>query len=339
MSREKPRILPLHELTTDHPLVDVFGLLSEKNRIATRDGKAFYRCRFRNHRRSIDSIVWSDSPLFMDCERAWNPGTIYKIRGHYTEHPKYGPNLEVLVIRPTNAQDQDDGFNEADFFERSRFDSDAMLQDLIALATVEVRDPPLRQLILEILSRHGDQLKQLPASAKAYYPFPGGWLEHVVNVTRTCCWLADQYAVRFPDLKPFNRDLILAGAILHDIGRLRELTINAENRTMEPSVEGLLIGHVILGRDLIRSVAREIPELNSELLDLLDHLILAHLNKPEWGSPRLPMIPEALILHNADDLDAKFEMYARHLKNDMKSGPVTESDAVLKKPLLKQRAV
>lgn len=333
MPREKPRTVKLHKLAVGQPPADFFALLIEKNRLTTRDGKPYFKCKFRDRRRCVESVVWPDAPLFADCEAAWKVGIAYKIRGHYSEHEKYGPNIEVIVIREANAQDREDGLNDADLSERSRFDSEKMFAELIGLANDEIADAPLRQLVLNLLNTHAESLKVLPASPKAFFPFPGGWLEHVLNVTRNALWLADQYAARYPDLKPFNRDLIVAGAMLHDIGRV------AEFATGELTVPGHLFGHVILGRDLIRDTARAVPDLNPELLQLLEHIVLAHLTKPEWGSPRLPMIPEVLVLHNADDLDAKFEMYARHLMNDQKEGPVSDFDPVLKRPLLKGRSV
>lgn len=335
MSREKPLTVRLQDLAVEQPLVDVFAMLVEKHRLMTR-GKPYFKCQFRNLRRTVASVVWNDSPLFKDCEAAWTVGTIYKIRGHYTEHERYGPNLEVLAIRKTEPTDSADGFRESDFLERSRFDSDAMLAEILTITNGEIQDEALKRLTIRLFESHGEKLKLLPASPRAFYPFPGGWLEHVRNVVRNCLWLADQYAERFPELTPFNRDLVLAGALLHDIGRVAELE---PGPPVETTVPGHLLGHVLLGRDLIRDAAREIPELNPELLLLLDHLIASHLVKPEWGSPRLPMIPEVLILHNADDLDAKFEMYARQLIQDAKDGPVTESDPVLRKPLLKGRTV
>jgi len=99
-----------------------------------------------------------------------------------------------------------------------------------------------------------------------------------------------------------------------------------------------LLGHLFLGRDLVRDAAREIPELNPELLLMLEHLIVTHLSLPEWGSPRLPAIPECLILHHADDLDAKMEMYVRCLTRDFALGPFTDRDPVLGKQLFKGRS-
>jgi 3'-5' exoribonuclease len=125
---------------------------------------------------------------------------------------------------------------------------------------------------------------------------------------------------------------------LHDIGRVVELQPgDSILEPPEPTIPGRLLGHLFLGRDLVRDKAREQGDVNPELLLLLEHLIVAHLNHPEWGSPRLPLIPEAIILHHADDLDAKMEMYARCLTRDPSPGPFTERDPSLGRNLLKKR--
>src|SRR5207245_1609799 len=139
------------------------------------------------------------------------------------------------------------------------------------------------------------------------------------------------------DLKPpLNRDLVIAGAALHDIGRTQELS---DDPSAQPTVPGRLLGHVLLGRDMVRDAARELGDVNPELVQMLEHIILSHLTLPEWGSPRLPLIPECLIVHHADDLDAKLEMYARCLRKDQEVGPFTARDPVLGRQLLKGRSV
>ncbi len=336
MAREKPPVFKLHELNTAHPSADFFALLSEKQPIANR-GNAFYKCKFKDRKRTVSCAIWSDHPLFLDCEKAWKVNSFYKIRGHYIEHEKYGPCIEIHAIREINEDDRQDGFRESDFILTTRFDSNLLYKELLELVESELENQQLKELIRTLLAQFEDAIKIYPASGRTYYPFSGGWLEHTLNVMKNCMWLSQQYAERYPDLNPFNRDLILAGAVLHDIGRLRELASTATS-IPETTIEGHVLGHQILGRDLVRDAARSIAEFDPELLLLLDHMIISHLVKPEWGSLRLPVIPEVLILHYADDLDAKFEMYSRLLINDMKEGPFTESDPVLKKPLLKNRS-
>jgi len=335
----KPTLVPLHQLTPGPP-ADFFALLSDKQKGTTRDGKPYFACKFRDLRRTVSVMVWQDHKEFANAEH-WQPGEFFKIRGTFAEHEKYGPQVELQQLRGVREADRADGFREADFYDRSRFDSDVMLAELRALAEKEIKDEPLRRLTVTLLDTHAKPLKQLPASDRRFYPFPGGWLEHVLNVTRNCVFLADRYVSHYPDLTPpLNRDLIVAAAILHDIGRVAELSVpDVPGQPVEQTVNGHLFGHIMLGRDLIRETAAKVPELNPELLKLLEHVVVSHLSLPEWGSPRLPAIPEVLILHHADDLDAKMEMYTRHLTRDTSAGPFTDPDPMLKKPLLKKREV
>ncbi len=222
--------------------------------------------------------------------------------------------------------------------ECSRYDPEVMFGELQQLARAAIGDAPLQRLVLTILERHAGPFKRLPASQGKFYPFAGGLLEHTLSVARTCLHLAERYAAHYAELSPpLNRDLVVAAAILHDIGRVLEFDPNAV--VAEPTVAGRFLGHLFLGRDLIRDTARELGDVNPELLLLLEHLVLAHLTLPEWGSPRLPLIPEVLILHHADDLDAKLEMYVRCLSRDSAAGPFTARDPVLNRQLFKGRAV
>lgn len=341
MSRaKKPPTVRLSDLQP-HQFADFFARLAVKARSTTRDGKPFYTCKFRDNRRTVSAVpIWADSPLFEDCQANWLPGQFFKVRGTFTEHEKYGPQIEIEQIRPVEDRDREDGFTELDFVERSRFDPDQMFAELDALVVGEVKDPPLRNLVQKLLHANIDALKWLPASANKFYPFAGGWLEHTLNVTRNCALLADRYLAQFPDLAPpLNRDLVIAGAVLHDIGRLKELDTSVPGAVPRPGVDGELFGHPLLGRDLVRDAARDVPDLNPELLKLLEHVVYTHLRLPEWGSPKLPCIPEVLIVHHADDLDAKFEMFYRCLTRDTADGPLTDRDPVLGRPLLKGRGV
>jgi 3'-5' exoribonuclease len=317
---------------------DCFVLLLERTKGTTRDGKPYYLCRFRDAKRTVSFMVWADGGWFEACEKEWGEGQFYKIRGTYGEHERYGPQFDLQNLRPVTDADRAEGFDPAEFGHRTRFDADKMLAELQALAETHITDEPLRRLVRTLLDRHADTLKKLPATQRQFYPFPGGWLEHTLSVAHTCIFLIEKYAVHYADLKPpLNRDLVVAGAILHDIGRVVEL--EPEGELAQPTVPGRLLGHLFLGRDLVRDMARELGDVDPDLLQLLEHLIVSHLNHPEWGSPRLPLIPESLILHHADDLDAKLEMYVRCLSNDSSAGPFTARDPVLGRHLFKGRRV
>ncbi len=152
-------------------------------------------------------------------------------------------------------------------------------------------------------------------------------------MTRTAVYLADKYDDYYPDLRPrLDRGLVVAGAILHDIGKLRE--IEERPQGAEYTAAGNLIGHILQGRDIVREAAAAYP-LAPETLLRLEHIIVAHQRLPEWGSPKPPMTPEALLVHYADDIDAKYQMMFTILRDDANEGPVTSRKNALFQKLYK----
>jgi 3'-5' exoribonuclease len=257
----------------------------------------------------------------------------------FSIHDKYGQQIEIHRLRPVTAEDRETGFELANLIESSRFSIPEMWQELLGLVEREIACEPVRQLVLTIYQKHAQALQELPATDSKFYPFRGGWLEHVLSLTKACTLLVDHYRKQYEGIEPgLDRDLVLAGALLHDIGRVLEFKTDPLGNITAPTVPGRLYGHVMLGRDLVRQTALEMGNVPPEFLERLEHLILSHLVHPEWGSQRLPLIPEVLILHHADDLDAKLEMYLRCLSRDQTTGPFTLRDSVLGKPLLKPGA-
>lgn len=338
----RPRKAPVVKLGEMQPgqYADCFVQLAEKKRGSTREGKPFVTCKYRDARRTVGAVpIWADAPLFEESQ-SWLVGQFFKVRGTLTEHEKYGPQLDIEQIRPVEERDRADGFSELDFEEHSRHDPEEMFAALESLAENGIADVPLRTLVRKLLGDNAPLLKRLPGSVRHYYPFAGGWLEHTLNVARNCELLAGLYAERFPGLKPpVNRDLVVAAAILHDIGRVRDLEPGPPGQPVQRGVEGELFGHLFLGYDVIRAAAAGVPELNPELLALLLHLVISHLRLPEWGSRKSSCVPEALILHHAAELDAEFEVAARRIEKDDGDGPFTERDPILGRAFLKRRGV
>jgi len=299
---------------------DFFALLSEKQELTTRDGKPYFRVSFRDARREVGLPIWADSPLASACRNEWAVGEFYKLRAK-VQQTNFGPQLEIRRIRPVEKNDDKDGFDPRMCQQVSRFDPDQMFAELVAIAKEQIQDEPLRRLVIDILEEHRVQLLTLPAAMRNHHAWVGGFLEHVLNVTRTCVHLAEKYADLYPELvPPLDKDLVIAGGMLHDIGKLRELAPTMAGA--EYTASGALIGHILQGRDIVREMAAG-RNVDPEKLLRLEHLIVAHQRLPEWGAPKPPMTPEALIVHYADDLDAKLNMMILALEEDGGDGPVT----------------
>jgi 3'-5' exoribonuclease len=313
------QIVPLSALV-DGQEADFFALLSEKQELKTKEGKPYFRVSFRDARREVSFPVWGDSALADTCRSQWSPGQFYKLRA-MLRLTSYGLQLEIKKSRPVEDGDRKDGFDPLMCQPASRFDPVEMFAELMNIVEARIADAPLRQLVADILEQNREQLLQLPAAKKNHHAYLGGYLEHVLNVARTCCHLADKYAELYDELEPpLNKDVIVAGAVLHDIGKLRELAVNPAGADYTP--EGHLIGHVLQGRDIVRETAAG-RVIDPELLLRLEHVIVSHQRLPEWGAPKPPMTPEALIVHHADDLDAKMQMMACAIQDESTDGAMT----------------
>ena len=313
---------------------DCFALLSAKDRATTRDGKPYYRVTFRDAARSAVAMVWADSAWFEACDGTWKTGSCYKLRCRYVESP-YGPQLELERVRPVEEADRKDGFSELTLVKSTRFDIESMYAELLNTARERIEPEPLRRLVVGILEQDADAIKRAPAACRNHHAYAGGFLEHVLSVTRNAVFLADKYAADYPNMQPpLAKELVVAGAILHDIGKLIELEFRPEGSRRTP--EGQLIGHILLGRDIVRERAAAIPDLDRETLLRLEHIIVSHQNLPEWGSPVAPHTPEALLVYFADDVDAKFHMLAATLESGEPSqDEFTPRDNALKRSVFR----
>lgn len=312
-------IVPLHQLT-DGQEGDFFALLSEKQLLTTRDGKPYHRVSFCDAKREVSFPIWNDSALAKECREVWQAGQFFKLRAEYRE-TNYGPQLEIIRIRSVCDADLADGFDPLMCAPRSKCDPHQMFDDLMEIADEEIADESLRDLVKGLYEQHKEELLVLPAASVNHHAFLSGYLEHVRNVTRHTRWLARQYHNFYDDLQPpIDVGLAVAGAMLHDIGKLRELATGPAGADYTPA--GRLIGHLLQGRDMLREAAAENP-IDPEKLLRLEHIIISHQRLPEWGSPKAPMFPEALIIHYADDLDAKLQMMTNAIAQHTGEGEFT----------------
>ena len=238
----------------------------------------------------------------------------------------FNQRLELVIdkIRRVMAdRDALDGFREEDCIPCSPRPVDEMWQELVD-HVASVSDPHLRTLLDAAITRNRERLRIWPAAQSVHHAYRSGLLEHVLKIIENARFMADAYGAR--------RDLVIAGAILHDIGKLEELAYEIATNY---SVEGNLIGHITIGIGMVRALIGEQPSFPPELAAELQHLILSHHGSRENGSPVEPMIVEAFILAACDDLDAKIHQVRRHVAEDDTEGPFTGYHQRLRRVLFK----
>src|SRR5207302_1678050 len=167
--------------------------------------------------------------------------------------------------------------------------------------------------------------RNAPAAKTLHHAYIGGLLDHVVSLFRSC----DLVCRNYPQV---NRDLLLTGAFLHDIGKIHELTYK---RSFSYTTRGQLLGHMIIELEMLQTKLAQFPDFPLEFKTLLEHLIISHHGQYEFGSPKLPMFPEALMLHYLDDLDSKMESMRAHFDREAgQENPWTSYNGSLGRPLL-----
>jgi 3'-5' exoribonuclease len=286
-----------------------FAALVKKTRGMTARNQPFLRCIFRDKRVQYESMLWHDHRLFQSAE-SWTEGNAYRLEVRGKHDLRYGMQIELLGIRPATADDAVDGYDFFDLVESSRYDPDRLMASIHSRVDKYIDEPHLRELVETVLREHGDAFARMPAAQNMHHPYTTGLLEHVWSMTRIAESLVKHYADYYSELNPpLDKGLVIAAVILHDIGKIRELQYHpVEARYTK---EGRLIGHILMGRDMVREAARTIDGFPEETLLLLEHAILAHHGKHEFGAPVLPQTIEALLVSLIDDMDAKVNMAAR----------------------------
>lgn len=193
-----------------------------------------------------------------------------------------------------------------------------------------IRNPHLRRLLALFYEDKGflELFKIAPAAKDIHHAFLGGLLEHSLEVARLCIDIKRHY-------EEIDIDLLITGAILHDIGKVRELKYS---RGLDYTDEGRLIGHIVLGLEMVEEKIREIEDFPPKLTMLVKHLVISHQGTYEWGSPKMPQTLEAIILHYLDDLSAKVNIFRKAMETDLnEKGDFSSFNKALGRNLYKSR--
>ncbi|MBP5622661.1 MAG: HD domain-containing protein, partial [Thermoguttaceae bacterium] len=266
------------------------------------------------------------------CEKSWRIGKYYKIRG-VIRNTNYGSQLDIQRIREVTPDDRSDGFSESKCRPTSEIPPEATAAEILALANQHLGKTPLLRLVQKIYKDKRLALYESPASRSHHRTYVGGLLEHTLSVTKLAILLTDYFHATIPGSRSqLYKPLVVAGAILHDIGKILDTQMFATGP--RHTLAGELVGHAILGSEIALRYADEIG-LSDSLKTQLIHLILTHSRFQDWGAPTPPSSLEAMILHYADYADSTFVSSLKLLSEDAGDDAFTERKGPFGVPILK----
>jgi 3'-5' exoribonuclease len=283
---------------------DGFFLVLSKQQRTTKTNKPYLNLMLGDKTGQLEARVWD--PADPRIAKDFDAGDIVKVRGACSRYEeRLQAKIDQLRLAQPDEVEKSDllpatGYDVNDLWRQlGNFIEDMSNPDLKALLTAMLSDPAIAKAY-----------REAPAARQLHHAWLGGLLEHVVSLLR----LADRVAAHYPML---DRDLLLTGVVLHDIGKIRELSWDTG---FDYTIEGVLLGHIQMGVDLVEKTIEKLPHFPDRLRTLVLHLILSHHGKLEFGSPKLPMIPEALALNFIDDLDAKMQAVMSEFDKSAREG-------------------
>lgn len=300
MSYVKKRFVK--DITENSEIDDLF-LVKSKNNGITKTGKPYIALMLGDATGEIKGRIWENAEKLGE---KFNDGDIVRVKGFSV---LYQGALQLNISDISGCSDSAD---VADFLPVAERDIEATFQDLLCLIDC-VQNIHLKRLLHSIFSDQeiAAAFKKAPAAKTLHHDYIGGLLEHTYMVA---C-IAREVQRYYPNV---NQDLVLAGALLHDIGKIRELSFE---KSFEYSDSGRLLGHIVMGDEIIREKIDLLDEFPPELAMVLRHLVLSHHGKYEFGSPKQPMTIEAVLLNYVDDVDAKLYSFTRAIEKDKSSRP------------------
>jgi 3'-5' exoribonuclease len=311
-----PRIAELDESSSGW----AFYLCTRKDLRTDRDGVHFLAVGLQDNSGQIAAKVFADVEA---VQHEFEAGEFVRIEGR-AERPHQKLELRIDRIRRVDdAKDRQEGFREEDCIPCAPRPIEEMWQEL-ASWVARARNPWVRQLLTTIMDRHQERLRTWPAALTVHHAYRGGLLEHVLKLAETGNALAAAYGA--------DTDLLLAGAVLHDLGKLDELSYGGATSY---SRSGNLLGHITIGITMVRDATRSIAGFPPDLQTRIEHMIVSHHGERELGSPVEPMTEEAFILSSLDALDATLHQVRRHVQDDRGEGDFTAYHPRLGRVLLK----
>jgi 3'-5' exoribonuclease len=302
-----------------------FALASLQVREKKQGGGQFLALILADKTGTMEARMWEE---FAGALATCAEGCYIKAQGQIS---KYQGKFQITLQKMRFAADSE--IDPADYQPATKFDVDEMWAELRGYAAA-FANPDLKRLVFAFLDDEAIAVayKSAPAAKSLHHAWLGGLLEHVLTLVRVCLAAAPFYLEVDPDL-------LVTGAILHDIGKVREL---AWKSSFSYTLEGQMIGHISIAQGMLREKLLALQPFPDRLRVLVEHMILSHHGKYEFGSPKLPMTPEAILLSALDDLEAKMQNmraeFGRELANGKPGTGMTDWVRSMERPLLNSQA-
>jgi 3'-5' exoribonuclease len=307
----------VRDLSADKAFRTTFLVQSKERKMAS-NGCAYLDLSLRDSTGVIPAKLWDSDRVKLDFEVE----DIVLVEG---QPEQYRGILQVRVRKIAKYPPEE--VNPLDYLPRTEKDPEQMYRALLGRIGL-MPEGPLRALLQAITqdTALAEKFKLAPAAMSYHHAYLGGLLEHVLSLLE----LADKVCDHYPSLR---RELVIAGVILHDVGKVEELNFA---KRFNYTTRGQLLGHITIGVEIVAEKIRTIPDFPPALRDQIEHIILSHHGKLEFGSPREPLFPEALVVHYLDDLDSKLEcMRAQYKADKERVGDWTGRNSALRRELLK----
>lgn len=275
----------------DGDFVQGFALVSRKDVRQDRNGRDYVDLELTDSTASVPGKIWPDSPAikgrFQEKGFVAFKGTVRLYREQ--------TQINIDHCREAHDGDREKGFDPGLLIPSTPEDIDDLERRLATLIPGTIRREPLKKLAEEAHRAFGSQLREHPAAKSIHHAYRGGLLEHVVKMAELAVSVCDHY----PEI---DRDLVLLAVYFHDLGKLREI---GPMPTNDYTLEGQLVGHIVIGVEMLRECCAKVDGIPANLQLHLEHLIVSHHGRREYGSPIEPSTPEAFVLHFIDNLDSK----------------------------------
>ena len=287
--------------------IKAYYLVKTKKLRVTKTNKDYLDIVFEDKTGEISGKVWDNADKLKDT---FEEGDIVYVEG-IVESFNDKNQIKVQKIRKI----YDDEVEPSKILPSAEISSEEMWAKLNSIIKKNIKNPFLLKLLERILNKYGEKLKIWPGARKVHHNYIGGLLEHTLAVVDICDFLSTKYKL--------DKELTITGGIIHDIGKIEEIKGEVKK---EESEKGVLLGHIIIGVQILKEESEKIIGFPESLLTKLTHLIISHHGNYEFGAYQLPMTKEALALHFADFIDSQMNIFDNILKNHSGDSISTDYD-------------